>query len=267
MCTEGAVDRLQRGLETMLAALEVGDWRAVLQPDSTRPQAQPMSGPEALVKLGVVLRIVARSMELQTLGEVAAAWNRLTEAAGRLPIGLRRVDRSGTVVLAVLGRKPREATVEVDLAWQVARIVWREQYELAGLRREVALATTARDELILACVEQLCWIDFDPFTWYRGRRAGRDKTSVGRRRSVLCSRGTRLRQFVDPGAGEISQSVWHDVGVYRGLCAEALDRLAERQAAAPWCGRPVTAELKVRCGRLRAWEFARKRRDDLDYWR
>ncbi|WP_028922037.1 hypothetical protein [Pseudonocardia acaciae] len=263
MCTELAVEHLERGVEKVLAALEVGDWRAVLQPDPTRSQALPMSGPGDLVKLGVMLRIVARSMELQTQGDVTAAWSRLAEAAGRLPIPFRRVDRPGTTMRAVLATKPRDAASEVDLAWRVARVIWREQYELAGLRAEVALATTARDKLVHACVEHLCWIEFDPFTWYRG--AGPDRTSIDRRRSALCSRGTRLRQFAHPREGAISQSVWHDIGLYRGLCAEALGRLAERDAAAPWCGRDQTADLKVRRGRLRAWEFARKRRDDLDY--
>lgn len=250
----------------MLASLEVGDWRAVLHPEPTRPQAPPMSGRGSLVKLGVVVRIVARSMELQALGEVSAAWIRLAEAAGRLPIRLRRPDRNGTVGLAALETKPRDGAAEIDLAWRVARIIWREQCELTELRRDVALATTARDELIYACIEYLCWIDFDPFTWHQGRPAGVEVTSVDRRRKALCSRGTRLRQLSDPRAGELSQSVWHDIGAYRGLCAEALDRLAGREAAAPWCGRPLTAGLRVRCGRLRAWEFARRRRDDLDYW-
>jgi hypothetical protein len=268
MCTKETAERLQRGLEAMLAALEAGDWRAALSdPDPGRPQVHAVGGPAPLVTLAVLIRIVVRSMELQALGEVGAAWERLGEAASRLPLRHRRVSRSGTVVRAVLAAKPQDAPIEVDLAWRVARVIWREQYELAELRREVALATTARDELILACVEHLCWIEFDPFTWHRSRRCGGDRTSVDRSRSVLCARGTRLRQFANPRTGAISQSVWRDIGAYRGLCAEALDRLAEQERAAPWCGNAATGDLRVRCGRLRAWEFARKRRDDLDYWR
>jgi hypothetical protein len=256
----------------MLAALEVGDWRAVLHLARTRPDARIVVGSARDTQLAAMLRLMARSMELQAMGDAHDAWDRLEEAAKGLPIALRMPVRASQPSLAALVLEPPGGRADVMLTWRAARLVWREQFELAGLRRRFAPGLMKpRDELVEACIEHISWIEFDPFTWYRpagGRTSGpTDRTSVARERSLLCSRGTRLRQFADPTAGEISQSVWRDIGGYRGLCAEALDRLADRPTPAPWCGAERTAGLEVRRGRLRAWEYARDRGDDLGYWK
>src|SRR5207342_1030281 len=100
-----------------------------------------------------------------------------------------------------------------------------------------------------ACIEHLLWVDLDPFAPAHLPLPDRSRTS-------LCRRGSRLRQFADPTACDISQSVWRDVGAFPGLCAEALDRLADRRAPAPWCDAEGVDDLPVRRGRRRAWEYA-----------
>jgi hypothetical protein len=220
---------------------------------------------------GVVLRIVARSMQLQAQGHVQEAWGELGNAAQLLPRGRRQPTPPGAVARAALGPRRRAASVDEELAWQITRLVWREQFELSYLRDRFARdLLRAREELIEACIEHLCWIEFDPFVFSRpgpGAPAWDDGVSVDRERSGLCLRGTRLRQFADPSERALSKSVWIDIGAYRGLCAEALGWLADRPAPAPWCGTADTSDLKVRLGRLRAWEHARQWRADFGHWR
>jgi hypothetical protein len=179
----------------------------------------------------------------------------------------RRDDSTGTSMAVLPPEPPTGMTVDVMLAWQIARLIWREQIELEDLRRMVAPGrVTPRDELVEACIQHLFWVEFDHFAFYRtgpGQRHWDDGTTVDRLRSVLCLRGSRLRQFADPTAGRLSQAVWQDIGGYRGLCAVAFDRLAYRPAPVPWCGVAGTAGLAVRRGRLRAWQHASRRRDDL----
>ena len=123
------------------------------------------------------------------------------------------------------------------------------------MRRVAVGRVTPRDELVEACREHLCWVEFDHCAFYRvlpGRRHWDDGTTVDRLRSVLCLRGSRLRQFADPTAGRLSQAVWQDIGGYRCLCAAAFDRLAGWPAPASWSGVPGTSGLATRRGRLRA---------------
>jgi hypothetical protein len=266
MCTGGALDDLRQTLRVQVDAVELGHWRVILH-----PQAARVAGPRRLVMGGVVLQMVARSMQLQAQGRVHDAWDLLGKAATLLPSVRRRLIGSGEFAVAVL-RPPRDASVDEELAWRITRLVWREQFELSHLRELFASGQLkARGELVEACIESLCWIDFDPFVCLRrspGAPAWDDGVSVDRERSTLCLRGTRLRNFAN-GANRkpISKSVWEDIGGYRGLCAEAFDRLADRPAPAPWCGTAGASDLKVRLGRLRAWEHANQWRADVDHWR
>jgi hypothetical protein len=161
---------------------------------------------------------------------------------------------------------PATSPGDEQLAPRLARLVWREQFELEDLRRSVAARRCApRDELIEACIQHLYWVEFDHCAFYRpapGAPSWDDGTTVDRLRSVLCLRGTRLRQFANPTAGNLSQAVWQDIGGYRGLCAAAFDRLADRPAPVPWCGVPRTSGLQIRRGRLRAWQHATRRGED-----
>jgi hypothetical protein len=267
MQSRAAVDGLRATLWVAVGRLERGDWRAVLRPPEFRGGV--VAGPRPLVDLAVALRLTARSMQLQAQGRLHEAWQRLAEAADVLPEQLLRRDHSTGVARAVLAPEPPDEMPDfVMLAWRTARLVWREQFELDDLRRGVAPGRVRpRDELVEACVQHLFWVEFDHCAFYRvipGEPLHWDDgTMVDRLRSVLCLRATRLRQFADPAAGRLSQAVWQDIGGYRGLCASAFDRLAARAVPVSWCGLPATTGLLVRRGRLRAWQHARRRREDL----
>jgi hypothetical protein len=254
-------------LRSAVAALESGHWRVVLRPPGL---VTGVTGPGHVVRRAVALHLVARSMQLQAQGRLHDAWERVGEAAALLPPSLVRRDRSTGTARAVLCEKPSDdAPVGVAVTRRTALLVWREQYELDDLRRTFAhRRQRPRDELVESCIQHLFWVEFDPFAWYRARSAEpawADGTTVDRLRSLLCARGTELRRFANPTEETIlSQAPWQDIGGYRGLCAEALDLLAARPRAAPWCGLAGTANLEVRRGRLRAWEYARHRRDDLE---
>lgn len=256
-------------LQTMTDTLELGHWRAILRPGAERP-GETGAGPRELVLWAVVLRMVSLSMQRQAQGRVQEAWDRLGEAADLLPVARRQPTPPGDVARAALRPARRGASVDEELARRITRLVWREQFELTDLRNRFSPGLQrARDELVEGCIEHLCWVEFDPFVFAQlppGAAAWDDGTSVGRERSVLCLRSTRLRQFADPTVGALSKSVWIDIGAYRGLCAEAFDRLADRPAPARWCGTADASGMKVRLGQLRAWEHARRWRADSACW-
>ena len=253
MNTYDVDDDLRTTLRREVLLLERGDWRAVLRSPAVGGHA--VAGSRSVVVCAVVLRLVARSMQLQAQGRLADAWDRLDGSTG--------------VALAVLASDdtPDDTPEDGAPAVPVARLVWREQFELQDLRGGFAAGRVKpRDELIEACIQHLFWVDFDPYAFYRtlpGEPHWDDGTTVDRLRSVLCLRGSRLRRFADPTAGRLSQAVWQDIGGYRGLCAAALDRLSDRPVPVAWCGLPGTSRLVVRRGRLRAWQHARWRREDL----
>ena len=242
---------------------EGGNWRAVVCDAADRPAA----GPEHLIRWTSALELVGLSMQAQAEGHVHDAWDRLTEAADLLPQQLVRHDRSTGTARAVLRSMPPDTVpLEVRLAVRIARLIWREQHELADLRDRFAPGKMkARDELIEGCIQYLIWVTFDPTSFYRARSTGsRDRTTVEPSRAVLCLFATEIRLFANPTAHSgVSQAPWQDIGAYRGLAAEAFDRLADRPVPAPWCGKEGTSGLVVRRGRLRAWQYACQRRQDL----
>ena len=268
MCTGGAGGDLRRVLRDVVAALEVGSWRSVLRPPEFAGCV--MAGPKPLVRWAIALRLVARSMQLQAQGRVHDAWDRLGEAAGLLPPQLRRRTASADTVEAVLRPPPqRGESADVELVLRVARLIWREQFELRDLRQRFAGGKMKpRDELVEAYIQYLSWVDFDPSTFYRSSASESlwdDGTQLDRSRAVICLFGTEIRWFANPMQKiRLSQAPWQDINGLRGLAAEALDRLADRPVPAPWCGVDGTSGLVVRRGRLRAWQHARQRRDDLD---
>jgi hypothetical protein len=209
-------------------------------------------------------------MQRQAQGHVQGAWELLGDAAALLPPQLVRHDRLTGIALAVLRPSPADDDpVEVRLAVDIARLIWRGQFELAELRDRFAPGRTkARDQLIEGCIRYLCWVQFDPSTFYRTssrERAWDDGTAVEPSRGVICRFGTAVRRFGDPTADtDLSQAPWQDLGGYRGLGTAAFDRLAGRPAPAAWCGLPGTSGLVVQRGALRAWQHARQRREDLD---
>ena len=211
-------------------------------------------------------------MQLQAQGRVHDAWDRLGEAAGLLPPQLRRRTASADTVQAVLRPLPqRGEPADVGLVLRIARLIWREQFELRDLRERFAAGKIEpRDELVEAYIHYLSWVDFDPSTFYcspAGESMWDDGTPLDRSRAVMCL-FPAIRWFADPMQKiRLSQAPWQDINGLRGLAAEALDRLADRTVPAPWWGGNGTSGLVVRLGRLRAWEHARQRRVDLDAFR
>jgi hypothetical protein len=269
MCADDPSDVVQV-LTRLAAALEVGYWRRVLRPPEFGGQV--VSGGEHVVRCAMALRLVAISMQRQAQGRLLDGWDRLSEAASLLPARLFQCDASTGVALALLSPvAPGGATAEERLAVAVARLVWREQAELRDLRERFAPERMkAHDELIEAIIHYLFWVEFDPSTYCR--RSSKqwswdDGVTVERSRTAFCRRASEIRRLGDPTATvAVSQAPWQDGGGFRGLYPEALDLLAEREEPAPWCGRRGTSGLVVRRGRLRAWQYARRRREDLDSW-
>ena len=265
MSSEDASEDLRQALAGCLwddvGRLFGGNWRGVLQ------RSGSVAGPEHLVHWAAATELVALSMQAQAEGRVQDAWDRLSEAAALLPRQLVRRDRVTGVAVAVLPSMPPEtAALEVRLVVVLARLIWREQHELADLRDRFAPGKTkARDQLAEGCIQWLIWVLFDPTSFYRAAADGlRDGTTVDPSRSVLCLFATEIRLFADPTAESgVSQAPWQDIGAYRGLVAEAFDRLADRSEPAPWCRREGTSGLVVRRGRLRAWQHACTRKQDL----
>jgi hypothetical protein len=270
MSTDDDGDELRPVLWVLLEAVVVGYWREVLRPPGFAGHA--VAGPGHLVRWATAVRLVAQSMQLQARGRLHDAWLRLAEAAALLPPQLVRRDADTGAGLAVLRPEPPDtASADEKLVVALARLVWREQSELVDLRTTFAPdRMKARDELVEALIQYLIWVEFDPSTYHRVARGepSWDGVVVDRSRKVLCRRGTEIRWFADPTASvELSQAPWQDIGGYRGLCAVALDLLAARRAPAPWCGQAGTSGLVVRRARLRAWQYARRWKEDLDSYR
>jgi hypothetical protein len=266
VCTDEAREELRQQLSAALRALGVGNYRAVLDPTWSPGASVLVAGPEDLVRLGTVLWLVARSMVQQVRGHVHDAWDELSAAAGALPRGYSATE--GGTVLAQLVAAPRDAAPE-DYLWRlVAQLVWREQYELLDLRRRFAPGLMSPRELLIeACIERFFWVSLNPHFWTPPTEEvsllAAASISADHSRKALCSRGSRLRKFGDPRAGDISQSVWQDIGGYFGLCVAALDELADRSRPVPWCHIDGAGGIPIRRGRLRAWEHAATWRSDL----
>lgn len=272
MINADPADQLRPLLLAAVKAAEIGHWRWILRPPEF--QGRPIAGPKALVERAVALRLVARSQQLQAQGRLLDAWDRLGEAAALLSPQLVQRDPLTGVALALLRPEPLDdMPLDMKLLIRLARVIWRDQIELQHLRRRFApeKETKARDQLIEAFILHLMWVEHDPATYDRpepGQTPWDDGVSVDRSRTTLCRRATEIRWFADPAATvEVSQAPWQDGGAFRGLHADALDLLATHAAPAPWCGGHGTSGLVVRRARLRAWRYARQRKEDLDSFR
>ena len=188
----------------------------------------------------MTLEHVAIAMDHRAHGRLVEAWSTCRVAARSLPPSLYHDTPLGA--LARLAPAPPAGDVDAHLACWSARLVFREQYELTDLHRRFVLdRAAARDELIEVYIEYLCT----------------GKVTDTSRKAFL-ARATRLRQFAGSTQGDVSQSVWTDVGGLDGLHAKAVRRLGGRRAPAPWCGLAGTADLPVAVDRLRAWESSRR---------
>ncbi|GAB3246751.1 hypothetical protein [Kineosporia babensis] len=258
-----------RNLHRCAQRLETGDWRevlALLGGDGTSTH-----------KLAAVTRLLALSMFQQTVGDVEQAWSVLHDAARGLPPGFTKVDPDTGHVAAVLQgaalmlaheqAEPGGAQgPERRLTLALAGITWREQTELEQLRNRPYLYAGARDALVRACQEFLAWVEFAPETWRRQIPPGQlqsfgivlPRTLHQPTRKNLCERASRLRKFADPAQGDVSDSVWADIGGYPGLKALALESLSTQHLTAWRLGprSPVPKHLPVRTGCRAAWQFA-----------
>ncbi len=243
-----------------LVALERGDWRGAMA-----LMADDGASHEGLM---AVAGLLALSMFCQAVGDVLAAWRHLGDVAQILPETMSRTDQSESVRRMNPPRLPEPDSHDMAPVMMTAcRIAWREQSELFNLRdRFRAPGRTPREELVDACIEYLMWVEFDPWTWqHRSGDPYSPLTGVVLPRSFgtpqrtdMCARASALRKLAVPGLGDLSESVWKDVGAYRGLRGLALRRLADRPLI-PWQRGPTTPtvrEVPVRRGRDAAWNYA-----------
>lgn len=243
----GAAVEPRRKVEAVLRASERGDWRPALRLDLLLPP----SGGRWLGWAGILV-LVGRAMCARANGRPAEAWAHLDEAARHLPIAMREYRPDGVVLARLV---PADGTDD-PLVRRVSALVWREQQELSAFRGRLGTCARVRDQVAEAIIEYLCLVEHNRFTWHC-RRPHPDEPAVDRTRKPVLDRATRSRQFADPTAGDVSQSVWQDNRGYVGLCARALDRLAEWPGPNPWCAEPGAADVPVHLGCRTAWEFAR----------
>jgi hypothetical protein len=264
MVARGSSGAKQHWLPHSMSALEVGDWRTALRLGGWA--FVNGEGPE-IPMLAVTLRTTAAAMRDQAAGDLAATTRQLSDAAGMLPPRLRRLSPDAQLLASLtpepLGTSP---TGPAFWAWRVARVIWREQWLIADLRDELVRFPSPRDHLIEAYIQFMFEVEFSPYSWYRPPQKTWPYPAVTPARDDLCRRASNLRKLVEPTHGDVSQSVWQDIGRHCGLRAAAQERLAERPLLPEMDRIAAWSDLPVRRGRQRAWEHARQWVSDLDYF-
>jgi len=243
-------------LDKVLDHLELGDWRRALE---LVPQLS--GGAQVAIAAAVQLRLTGGAMRARAQGAVAQSSRQLEVVARLLPSHLRESCDDHVRARLV----PQDAGVTPDQlrTCRIARLVWREQYELDHLRLLFADLKRGYDELLEACVEYLCVVDHNPATWFSSEVVLSDPPAE-RARTDLLERATRLRQFGNPLLGrpkQVSESVWKRHGQFRALYSDALDRLAERPAAVVWAAEPGAAVVVPHQGFVCAWTLAQLRKE------
>jgi hypothetical protein len=245
----GAAGEPHETVEAALHQSELGDWRPAVLLDRLLP---PVS--DRWLTWGGILVVIGRSMCARANGRLSEAWVRADEAAHHLPLAMRESRPDGVVLARLV---PAESTGDL-FARRVSALIWREQHELIAFAERLRCCELAREQFAEALIDYLCLVEHNPYTWRCGR-LHRDEPAVDRTRKPMLDRASWARQFVEPTAGEVSQSVWQDGGHYRGLCAMALDRLAAWPAPNPWWEESDATDVPVHQGCLAAWTFARTR--------
>lgn len=246
-------DQPPEWLVSAVCAIERGNWRYILY------AMEALDAYGEVTAFYILLQAVAMSMRLQALGHVTEAWQQLGIAARLLPRAMCRLSSDGATHKAVLRNKPTAGPGIWVLTWRVTLVIWREQAELDALRMLLVkhhddLREEPRNVLIDAMIEWMRWVEFDPWTSALHRLD--NLTSIGSSRAEFCARATHLRQFADPTEGDLSTTVWVNLGGYRGLRDAALRRLAASDLV-PWASaNPLIQDIPVRLGRRRAWEHA-----------
>jgi hypothetical protein len=246
-------------LEHVVEVLNRGDWRSAKEALLRGVDAGQR---ESVVGVQVCLRRVCRCMWLQcALGDVESAHRELERARTVLvQLGVRTAADGGLLLPARPARKQRVQY----LVWSATRLVARETADLAAVRAIFGDIGRGRPELVHACVEHLTWIEFDPWTVRMHVRDQElldiDDDAYARFRTVnpmdISARATNLRHFAAVRTGSVSRRTWNRLGGHAAVREAALLVLA---------GEPVTrgrTDCPLRLGRLRAWEYARRLRDD-----
>jgi hypothetical protein len=249
MATGASAQSEQHRLPRSIQALEDGNYRTALNLCNEDIAAED----RRIAMLAVLLRTTAGGIYALAYGEVASAIRQFSDAAAMLPPALTHLDRNGLPVADLVPEPLGDLRPIATWTWRSARILWREQQLVAYLLRRLTKASSARDHLVEACIQFMCEVEFMPFAWYRptsGIKA--DDPPVTATRSDICRRASNLRKVSQPRKGDVSQSVWHDIGAYRGLRMEALFTLAYRPMT-PW---PKSFDVPIRFGHQDAWDYA-----------
>ncbi|HEY3514448.1 MULTISPECIES: hypothetical protein [Kribbella] len=250
MRRSSVVPTIAAGDLEVIGALESGNWRTALRTLGT--------GPAGDAYVGANLRTVARAMEFRAAGAHGRAWDALGIAAAgiaRRQPGVPMQQTDGTARLAL----PPEHD---GPAYRVIRLIWREQSELARLRRLAADRPSGipqdRHILVLAFVEYLTWLELDGETGLTELPADGEQVVElrERRRDGYLRSATDLRHLPSPRAGSMTKTVWDRAGGYHGLRRLALLELAERPEP-PWTDSSAPASCPARSGARMAWTLAR----------
>jgi hypothetical protein len=249
MATGASAQSEQHRLPRSIEALEDGDYRTALNLCNKGMAAED----PRIAMLAVLLRTTAGGIHALACGEVASAIRQFSTAAAMLPPALKHLDRYGRPVATLVAEPLSESFPIAAWTCRSARILWREQHLIAHLLWRLSEPASARDHMIEACMQFLREVEFMPFSWHRPTRGiTLDDPPVTATRGDICRRASNLRKLSQPRKGDVSQSVWHDIGGYRGLRTEALFTLANRPLT-PW---PKSVDVPIRFGHQDAWDYA-----------
>ena len=266
MVTDAAARLEQELLRPAIRALEVGNWNNA---SALFNVAQTAGDRSDAVSLVVIVRTIAGAMGSQASGDIQAAIRQYAAAEAMLPPGLTRTTSDGVRRVALPVAEPvgnGEAMI-ARLFWRAARIIWREQYLIDDLRQQLRRLAKPRDHLIEAYIQFQFEVEFSPFAWDELPKRTQPDPPVTPSRSSICRRASHLRKLALPRTGDVSETVWKDIGGHRGVRATAQARLAERPLT-PWVDEiGLRVSIPVRFGRQRAWEHARQWKLDLNYER
>jgi hypothetical protein len=237
-------------------ALEFGNWRTARRILS--------EGGLTDAYIGADLRTVARAMSYRAAGDHGLAWTTLGIAAASVH---RR--QPGVPVLLAKGLDvvrlalPPEPGGNAGAAFRTVRLIWREQGELSRLRRQAAEHPIGQTQdghtLLLAVVEQMCWIEFDRETWLQETAPEEEGVRIDelreRRRDGFLRSATELRRLHRPTAGQMTRAVWDRADKYCGLRRMATYELASRPPP-PWVESVSPAGTPARKGAQIAWTIA-----------
>lgn len=247
-----------------IGALERGNWRLALNLLRDSPERATGLQP----RLAAELRSIGRSMAHRAVGDHVRAEYILSDTAQSLSRPgsvLRLLNHTGLPRLAL---PPDPGLTIKPPLYQTALLVWREQGEIARLRSPGQHRSEMSEDqmtLVLAMVEHLCWVQFDPGTW-QGRTPDAEALAIERRiheaitsqRDGLLASATDIRRLRVARSGAMSKTVWDHVGRYIGLRRLAMAELARRPRP-PWTAAKAPDGMPARTGALLAWMAAQER--------